>query len=420
MEESTRVLSNGLEVILLPNHSLPIVRVKGWIKAGPALASSTWLGKLVSQMLENGTRNYTKKEFGDALDERALEYDVEPSTTSNFFVEWKGTLIRAYLSELLELAGESLIFPSFPDEELGKLKKRMEAAMRSNESDPEFRAENEVMRMLYGPSHPNYSLPTEEAIVQIRGMRGEDILHFWEERYLPNTSGLVVVGDFDAEVAFVAVQEVFSQWSVREDTQDPVEEDKDHINDFGAEEGYDERTVYLPDKANAVLWIGQRIPISATHTDYPALCTAVNAFGGSFHSRFVQHVREKLGLSYYLRALLDDMNTIPGHFSVFAHTNPDNMQRTHEETWFLLGEFCKNGITQEELDQEKATVSGKLAFGRLSLKGIAKEVVTDKIIGMTRQELEKKILALDLDEVNQAVREYLDPSRMKVVRAGTL
>jgi len=371
-------------------------------------------------MLKSGTRNYTKEAFADALDKHGLEYGVEPSSISSFFVEWEGKSLPAYLSELFELVGESLISPLFPDEELGKLKKRMEAVMRSNGSDPEFRAESEVMRMLYGPSHPHYSLSQEKAVAQIRGMTREDLSRFWGERYLPNTSGLVVVGDFDAEVAFAAVQEVFSQWSMPEDTEDPVEEDKDRINDFGAEEGYDERTVHLPDKANAVLWIGQRIPISATHPDYPALRTAVNVLGGGFHSRLVQYVREELGLSYGIGAVLQGTNTVPGHFSIFAHINPNNMKSAHEKTWLVLTEFCKNGITQEELDLEKATIRGKLAFVRSSFGGIVQEVVTDKIIGITRRELERQILALGLDEANQAAHKYLDPSSMKVVRAGTL
>lgn len=416
MTRHSFILPNGLHVTLIPNSALPIVKAQGWMRGGFALDARQWVGRLVPPMLKRGTLKHSKEEFEDMLDEHALLYNAGASSISNFFVEWSGRALGVYLKELLALACESLRFPSFPDEELSVLKKQREAGICKNDSDPAYRASNEVLRMLYGPSHPRFPLKAKESIAQLKAVRAEDLQSFWERHYSPGQSGLVVVGDMNVEDARSDIKDIFGEWVGAENSGDGYSYPDDNCET----ERYEERVVFMPEKASAVLEVGQRLPISSVHPDYPALRTAVGILGGGMSSRLFKHVRAKHGLSYHVSASLDGVHTLSGYFSLFAYTNPDNIQKTQQETLRVLIEFCEEGVTSGELENTKAVLRGSRASQLSSLGGVAQDVVSGKIIGMPSGELEGLVQELSVEEVNLAIRRYINFNKMKVVRAGTV
>jgi len=416
MEESTHVLNNGLHVTLIPNHSDPIVKVGGWVRSGPLMDSQKWVGSLTAYMIMRGTKMHSREKFEDMLEEHSLLYGIGPSGVSSFFTEWVGgTPSHEHLKDLIGLVYESLQFPSFPKDELEIVRAQKEAAIVKNSNDPDSNAKSEIRRMLYGPTHPLFALSVAENTANLKAVTRDNLESFWKKHYAPGHSGIVVVGDIDPLSVCECIDEVFGGWVQQGSHAEPNWD----MSDFGSDE-YEERVISLPGNASATLLIGQRMPISSTHSDYPALRIAINALGGGMHSRLFQHVREKHGLSYHAGASLNGMHTMPGYFSAIAMTNPDNISKTQEETWRVITEFCDKGITEEELAQEKAVWRGARAFLGSSFSGIANRVVTDMITGVLRLDLEGYIARLTLDEVNSAIHKYINPTRMKVVRAGSV
>ena len=416
MEQSTYTFANVFHVTLIPNHNDPIVKTRGWIRSGPLMDSQKWVGALTAQMITRGTHMHSREEFEDMLEDHSLLYNVSSSGISSFFTEWSGgTPSSVYLKDLIGLAYESLRFPSFPDKELEIVRTQIESGILKNDNDPDIRAKSELLRMLYGPTHPYFSLPMDESIANLKMVTRDDLESFWKNHYGPHHSGIIVVGDIDPDSTLEYMQEVFGAWV----QQGSYIETNWDISDFGSDE-YEERVVFLPGNASATLLIGQRIAISSRHPDFPALRVAVSALGGGMHSRLFQHVREKKGLSYRTAASLNGVHAMEGYFSAIAMTNPDNMPRTQEETLHVIKEFCEDGITQEELDQEKAVWRGSRAFLGSSYSGIAELAITGMIAGISMPGLDEQISMLSLDEVNSAIGKYINPEKMKVVRAGTV
>jgi len=432
MEIHRYTLDNGFEVVLIPDHTLPITEVRGWIKGGPACRSGSstldgqrWLGRIVPSMLTRGTNTYSREEFNGFLDEYALIYGCDVSGNSRFFVEWWGRAQSVFSKQLLEIMQESLCSPAFPEAELTVLKNQRETSVRRAESDPGTRAQRGGLRMLYGRSHPKFPLETEESIDQLRLVSRDDLQSFWEMHYAPDCSGVVVVGSIDLDIITADIQEIFGKWSGAHNRRDIPDFDIDAKDLYGLV-GHEEKTVFIPEKSSATLWVGQRVPIGSTHpdyqADYPALFTAVNALGSGPHSRLFRHVREECRLSYSVGAALPYMFVIPGHVTITADTNPDNILETQEEVFRVLGELYDYGITAEELEREKKVLRGNGLIYRSSLKGIAQEFVINAIAGSSNfiADVDERILKLTVEEVNEVVRKYLDPSLMKIVRAGTV
>ncbi len=419
MQSRTSILENGFEITVMPDYSLPFVEVHGWVKSGLTIGKRRWLHRLVPPMLSKGTKIHVKEKFEDIMDCHALEYGAASSSTSRFFSEFGARALKAHIGELFMLMHESLSCPSFPENELAILKDMLEAELREKASDPEARAEEEIRRMLYGSSHPHFILPTREAMAGLRSVTRDDLNDFWEKRYAPDRAGIVLVGDINLDIIYACLSDTFGKWKALCASGEPEEEAKDAMHDFGSDE-YEERTVFIPQKSSAILMLGSRIPFSSTHRDHSALRAAISVLGGGTNGRLFQHVREKHGLSYDVSASLEWMHTMPGYFSVIAHTNPDNIMRTQEEIMRVVSEFYERGISKEELEETKSMLRGTRSYMRSSLKGIAEELVSDKIIGLAASERDERIHRLCASEVNAVISKYLNPVRIKLVRAGTV
>lgn len=419
MEKQEYFFLNGFNAVLVPIKALPIVCVRGWVRGGSALDEQKWVGASVPAMLSKGTAMRSREEFEDRLDKYALEYSTRESGESCFFMEWNGRALRKYAGELLELAAESLRYPSFPNEELEILRARQIAKIRDRKSDPIFRAEDEVLRMIYGPRHPYCAMPYSESISQIRSVSRGDLLSFWEKHYSPNRAGVVLVGDIDPDDARDKLQQVFGSWrAVEKSDGNGCDETR---NEYRSDR-HEERVVFIPEKDSAILQIGQGVSVSSADPVYPALRVAVVILGGGVNSRLFQNVRGKHGLSYAVGASLNSMHTIPGYFSAFAHTNPNNIQKAQEAVTRVINEFWEAGITEEELEQAKQILRGHKDFQLSNLQGIAHYIVLSKIAGLffDDDDIEKRVRRLGVREVNEAIHQHLDPSRMKIVRAGTV
>jgi zinc protease len=427
MEKYEHVLENGFKVILIPNCLRPMVEVSGWTRAGYACRSGNatidsrgWPALLVPQMLKRGTRSLSADEFEDMLDNFALRYEAEHSYSSAFFVEWDGKAIRPYEKELLRLMCESLSCPTFPEDELFTLKKDEEAGFINALSDVEKCASREGLRMLYGPAHYLFPLAAEESVAQLSLVTRNYLVPFWEKFYTPDRSGIVVAGDINPDIALAQIEEIFGRWDKADPFCDMPDMNLSSKNFYG-EEGYEQRTVFVPDKADAVVYVLKRMDISSSHPDYAALRIAVYILGENAHSRLFQNVRRKCG-SYDTGAMFHQMHVLPGCLLVFAHNPPEKIDATQNEVMRVLADFYENGTNDTELCLEKTVYRNRVAQSRSSLSGVAQEYVINHIAGNPNyvEDLAARVALLSVDDVNEAIRKYLDPSDMKVVRAGTI
>ena len=420
MERHTYVFANGMRVVFLQSKVLPIVKMKGLIRAGPHLHANRWGAAFVPPMLTLGTKRHSREEFAELLDNFALHYSVQVSGLSEFFVKWDGAALRQWLPQLFELTEESLRSPSFPEKELAILQRKAVSSLREAADDPAIQAVAEGTRMLYAPKHPFFVSPIDESIERLASVSVADLEQSWNTLYTPNRMSMVVVGDIDSEAAKRQIENLFGSWGSAQQNEVPKERSfQDYVR---TDTAVQERTLYFPQKASAIFWAGHCLSITVRDRQFAALSVALNVLGGGMHSRLFAQVRERAGLSYSIHAMFQDPNVIPGHFFVLAFTNPKSIDKLQREVLSVMRTFCEKGITSQELEEARQLYKGKQARLNSSYKGQGEKASMDMITGVPNylDNLAYEITKLTVDEVNDAILQHIKPDELRIVRAGTI
>ncbi|MEZ6091988.1 MAG: insulinase family protein [Pirellulaceae bacterium] len=183
-------------------------------------------------------------------------------------------------------------------------------------------------------------------------------------------------------------------------------------------------TIVTPDKANAVYYAGQQYDMSDTDPDYAAMVIGnyILGAGGRLSSRLGDRVRQQEGLSYGIRSGFSvSTKDNRGEFTIFAITNPDNKDKLMKVIREEIDRLLADGITEDELAKAKEGYLQREAVRRSDDSYIVSQLVlnmfTDRTMQFTEQQ-EKEIANLTIDQVNAALRKYIDPERLIVSVAG--
>jgi zinc protease len=177
-----------------------------------------------------------------------------------------------------------------------------------------------------------------------------------------------------------------------------------------------------PDKQNATMAIQFSLPLSDNDPDYPALMLANHLLGGGGSSRLWSRVRESEGLSYDVRSGIGWSPFEPHSewtaSAIFAPQNRDKVEAAVREE---IARALQGGFTAAELAQGQRGLLSFRQLGRAQDAGLAAALASNLYIGRTflrSAEVDAAIAALTLDQVNAALRKYLQPDRFVSGYAG--
>lgn len=168
----------------------------------------------------------------------------------------------------------------------------------------------------------------------------------------------------------------------------------------------------------------QPVKMSDTDQDYPAMELGNYILGGGsmLNSRLATRIRQEEGLSYGVGSnfgapALDDS----GQFLAFAIFAPQNADAVVAAFRDVIDDVVTNGFTEEEIEAAKQGWLDAQRNSRANDGTVAGELNSqlylDRTYEFTREE-EDAIRALTVEDVNAAVRRYIDPSRISIFRAG--
>jgi zinc protease len=369
---------------------------------------------LTGGMLMRGTDKHTRQEIVDELDRLKARVRVMGNTTGAT-VSVQTT--RDNFAPVLQLLTEVLRHPSFPASEFEALKEQQITGLESRRREPSAIAQMSAERHLnpYPKGNVRYGPTVEEEIVDLRAVKLEDVKDFYNRFYGASVAELAVVGDIEPEVVQKQISQSFADW-VSKAPYARV------ISNYKAVPRVDQ-TIETPDKANATLVAVQPIKIDDDHPDYPALLLANYMLGGGFlNSRLATRIRVQDGLSYGVGSQLqvptkEDSAT----FMTYAIAAPDNVPKVESDFYEELARALQSGFTNEEIAAAK---SGWLQSRQVS-RGQDNELTTrlatqahwDRRMNWDAK-LEASVKGLTAEQVNAALRRYLDRSNISVFKAG--
>lgn len=379
-----------------------------------SLLGKTSAAEFTARMIDKGTPDMNRQQIQDKLD--ALEARV------NFYGGQSGATVRIEttnknLGEVIDLAAEILKNPAFDEEEFEKLKEEQLAAIEENLSDPQALANNKFTRLLtpYDKDDVRYVRTMEEEIEDIQELTLEDIKSFYNKFYGANEATISVVGDFDKEAIHAKLENHFGDW----------ESDASYkriANPYIAITPTDEE-INTPDKANSMFFAGMPVKVNDSHEDYAAMTIGNYMLGGGFlNSRLATRIRQNEGLSYgvgswFYGSSQDD----GGGFGAYAISAPENTAKVKEAFIDEINKMINEGFTEEELEAAKSGWLQSQMVNRSSdsrLTGSLNNNLRLDRTMMWSKELEEKVANLTVEEVNAAMKNHIDPSKMVYVKAG--
>jgi predicted Zn-dependent peptidase len=417
-----RQLANGLPVWIVERHDVPVAQVNFVVLSGSTddPAGRFGIASLTAAMLEEGAGSRSALEIADAVD--FLGADLGTSSGSD------SSAVRLHvpidrLAGALPIMGDVALRPTFPSEELERLRKQRLTSLLQSRDDPSTIAALAFSRVLYGPKH-RYGTATAGTAETIKSFTPEDLRTFYASAFRPDNAALLVVGDTTPNTVTPLVESTFGGWkpagtAPRGSTASPG----NAAAKLPPTEQPARREVYLIDKPGAaqsqirIGWIG--VPRSTP--DYFPLQVMNSLLGGSFSSRLNNNLREKHGYTYGAGSQFD-MRASAGPFTAFAGVQTDKTAEALKEFFNEL-----NGILQpvpaDELARAKNYVALRFPSGFETTGDISRKLEDMLVYHLPENYFSnyvQNIQAVTAADVQRVAQKYIQPARFAVVIVGDL
>jgi len=382
----------------------------------------------VGPMLMRGTTQHTRRQIEDRFAE--LKAQVRLGTgggRGNRYVRTgagPGTLdvsietTRENLPAVLELVGEILRQPAFPEDEFETYQRETLSETEQQKSEPMVLASNELRRRMspYPPTDIRYVPTPDEQIERLRAVKLADVQGLYRGLVGASYSEAAFVGDFDAAEVAKLLEKLFNDWA----SPKPFA----RIENKYAAAKPDTVTIETPDKTNAMVTLGLPLEIRDDDADYPALLAANLILGGNSNSRLVNRIRQKEGLAYGCGSMatagsLDRVGT----FLAYSICAPQNAGRAVGCAQEEIKRFIAEGVPQEELNEARQGYRQQIEVGLSNDGAVAGMLTRDLFLGRTLKFAEEqlaKVEALQPAAVQAALAKYVPAEKLIIVEAGDL
>lgn len=405
----TRELPNGLKLMIVEQHELPLVDFVLLVGSGSTTdpASKTGVANLTAAMLREGTTTRKSLEIADQI--AFLGISLSPSSS------WESSTLSlhtptAQLDSALALFADVALHPSFPATDFERIRKsRLTDLIRLKDQGPAI-ANVAFPAIIYGSRHP-YGAATLGTEASVKSLSVADLQNYYQANFKPNNSTLIIVGDVNPNQVEQKISAVFGAWQ-RGDVSPLTYTDPPKA---GA------TTIYLIDKPGAAqssFRIGS-VGVPRSTKDFFALTVMNTILGASFTSRLNQNLRETRGYTYGASSRFD-MRRAAGPFSASAEI-------VAAKTDSALLEFMKelSGIRQavpaSELSKAKRYLQLQLPGNFETTQDIAFQLIPVALYGLPLDYYNnyvQNIEAVTQADVARVAQQYINPGSLAVVIVG--
>lgn len=370
---------------------------------------------ILAQLLKTGTKTQTKEQIQDKLDQ------LKSSINFNFSRQTLSVSVNTYKEHFKEVMGilaDLLANSTFPENELTKTISEYNTYLESSLNDPQAVAFTEISRITtkYPKGSIFYTPTIQEQIDAFKKIKQAEIVDFYANVLGGNNGIGSVVGDLDAKTTGEILESTFGKWNSKSKYElalpayfETQKLDKDIIT---------------PDKENAVALGRISFKMDRQNPDYPAFVMAneILGSGGFLSARIPMRLREKEGISYGAGSFIDvPITNDAAAWTYYAFLNPTKKNAVETAAKEEIAKALKDGFTAEELKSNLVSWQNERKT-RLGIDNTLMELVNTYLqYGIALDDydqLETKVKALKVDEVNKVLKKYLTLDKMTSVYAG--
>lgn len=421
-EHKSFELPNGLRVIVVENHKLPLVSVQARFDIAPmAQGDRAGFIDLMGELLEAGTRTRSKVQIDEQVDRIG-------ATLSTSREGVYGSALKKHLPELMDLFADVVTEPSFPEEEVQKARKRSLSSVQQRKEDPAAIAEAVGAAVTFGRSHPYGEVVTEKTLGKVNR---DQMVAYHAKFFRPEKGYLVFVGDITEKEAREIAKQRFAKWKPAPKYTVVNEDGTQTIEGIGAVRFLDApkgpqgpRRVVLVDRPGAAQSVIRvAFPINLHPKDTRALSAQVmNTIlgGGVFNARLMQNLREDKGWTYGVYATLES-DRFNGHFHTTANVRTAVTDSAIAETITEIERMRSSAVTAEELDLAKRYMAGSFGRSLEDPRTIARFALNTYLNELPKDHYAtylKRLEAVTAADVQAAAEAFLHPDNAVILVVG--
>jgi zinc protease len=377
-------LDNGLQVVVLPNHRVPVVAHMVWYKVGAAdePAGSSGIAHLLEHLMFKGTDSIAPGEFSRIV---ARNGGRDNAFTSSDYTGYYQTIARDRLELVMEMEADRMAnLRLAEDDVLTERAVVIEERLSRTENEPAALLSERMDQALWAV-HP-YKNPVIGWAHELRQLDREDALAFYDRFYAPNNAILVVAGDITAEELRPLAERTYGRVPAAPET--PTRE---RVRDLPPPVDIT-MTLRHPQVGQASWWRQIVAPSrNVGETDlYPALQVLSEVLGGGPVSRLYERlvvedaVAVSAGAGYRGRAV--DFGTFMLYGTpAQGHTPAEVGAAIDAEIARLLAD----GVTDEEVEGAKRRLRASVVYARDSAFTSARIVGAAMATGATLDEIQR-------------------------------
>ncbi len=403
-------LDNGLRLVLSQQDSVPIVAIKCLVDGGARVdpAIHPGLAGFTGALLDEGTPGRNSQEIAKLADSLGGSFSAGASTD---WMEINAVFLARDFEQALDLVAQSLAAPTFPEEEVERIRKQILGGLKASEDEPGWVASRAFDAALFGDAA--YGHPIAGNPESIKALRREDLVAFHGREMTPSRTICAIVGDIETTTMEASARRQLGAW---QPTNAPAQ-----VEARTATKAPPAGTVVVDrplEQANVIL--GQT-GIARNDPDYFPLVVMNHILGGGgFTSRLTESVRTREGLAYSVYSRFD-ASRLPGPFQVVLQTKVASASKAIALVRQEIGSMHAKGAKAEELAAAQDYLTGnfplhldstaKLAdlFARLEYFELGADYLT---------QYPERIRAVSIADVARVARRHLKPESLVTAVVG--
>ena len=406
---TSHTLSNGLKVILLEEHSVPVVDLQIWYHVGSKdeQPGHTGFAHLFEHLMFKGSAHVGPDEHSRIIEAAGGFDNAETGDdTTNFFE----TFPSNYLERVLWLEADRMGSLNVDDANFKSERQVVEEERRVRVDNQPYGSLEEDLRAAAFTVH-GYHHTSIGSIADLDQATLQDVRDFFNTYYKPNNATLVIVGDFNSEQALAWTHKYFDGIPAsakpipRRDTPEPPQTNERTVNKS-----------YSNTPLPAVV-IGFKIPARYAPDSYP-LDLASNILAGGESSRLYQSLvyKEQIAVE---SAGFGNFTEDPNLFWAFAIMNPGHTAADGEKAVLgVLDALKDKPVDAKEMQKAKNQEISGFILGRDTDEEKAVAIESAAAIGkdpdLVNTELDRYLAATPAD-IQRVAKEYFVPEHATVL-----
>ena len=404
------VLPNGMVILLMEDHELPLVNAFAYIRVGlrDDPADKIGLGTIAGQVWRTGgTKTKTGDELDDFLEARAAKVETGVST-ANATVSL--SCLKGDFDAVLGVFDDVLRNPEFREEKIPIAKNQLNASIARRNDEPMQIAGREARKLGYGETSPYARVPEYATVAAVTR---EDLLA-WHRRFVhPDRIVMGVVGDFDPRAMEAKLKTTFGAWPKGPAVPTPL----------AAYRKAPKPGVFLVEKedVNQASIHLVHLGIEKRDPDFFALEVMNEIFGGGFSSRLFSHVRSDKGLAYAVYGGVRSDWDNPGLFDVFLGTKSQTTATGIDALMAEIKGILDAPPSADDLKKAKDAILNSFVFRFDSKEKILREQALDAFFGYPPDFLERyraEIEKVTAEDVLRVARQHVRPQDLAILVVG--